>query len=596
MQKATPAIIVLFLFLLSTGPRVPAAERTFFVDPVNGLDNASGDEKTKAWKTLAKLNAVELKPGDAVVLSPGTYRESLQLRGKGTPDKPIHVTLLPGDFDFYPDDALALPLHISNTNDAPQEPKPIIFALQQAEHVRIRGADRKKRSEVFAHGKMMFFLFDHVKDVVLENVDFDYRRPTVSEFKVAEVAEDHAVLEVHPDSTYRIENDRLVWVGEGWEYTAPGFSQQGDPDEGTLWRSGNPLGECTKVEEIAKNRLRVRFGKNPGFIRGRVFQDRVIRRETAGGFVRNSKDTTVKDCNIYFMNGMGIVGQFTENQRYENIYVAPRKGAGRTVSCWADAFHFSGCKGELLVEGCTFSGLHDDPINVHGTYLRIMDTPKKNQVRVRFMHGQTYGFEAFFAGDEIAFMRGDTVREFGRDTLVEAKLLDEREMLLTLKNDVPPEIKSEDVIENLTWYPEVTIRRCSVAMDSCRGFLLTSRGKTLVEDCDFVKTTMHGILIEGNTKGWFESGPVRDVTIRGNRFIECAEPVIHIAAGASTFDGPIHQNIRIENNRFEMKDGFAVSSDCVKGLIVTGNTFSKGNDPVRLNRTENAVIRNNKSP
>ena len=33
---------------------------------------------------------------------------------------------------------------------------------------------------------------------------------------------------------------------------------------------------------------------------------------------------------------------------------------------------------------------------------------------------------------------------------------------------------------------------------------------------------MSAILIEGDAEGWFESGPVSDVLIEGNIFVDCA--------------------------------------------------------------------------
>ncbi len=35
---------------------------------------------------------------------------------------------------------------------------------------------------------------------------------------------------------------------------------------------------------------------------------------------------------------------------------------------------------------------------------------------------------------------------------------------------------------------------------------------------------MSAVLIEADAEGWYESGPVRDVMIRNNEFIDCALP------------------------------------------------------------------------
>ena len=86
---------------------------------------------------------------------------------------------------------------------------------------------------------------------------------------------------------------------------------------------------------------------------------------------------------------------------------------------------------------------------------------------------------------------------------------------------------------------------------------------------------MHGILIADDARSWFESGMVRDVTVRGNHFIECAEPVINIAPENDQNAGPVHRNIRIENNRFELIGIPAISAKSVEGLKITNNLFQE---------------------
>ena len=86
-----------------------------------------------------------------------------------------------------------------------------------------------------------------------------------------------------------------------------------------------------------------------------------------------------------------------------------------------------------------------------------------------------------------------------------------------------------------------------------RGFLITTRRRVLVEDNEFLNTHMSAILVEDDARGWYESGCVRDMTIRGNRFIRCGEPVIHINPRNTVANDSVHRNIRIENNEFVLR-------------------------------------------
>ena len=114
---------------------------------------------------------------------------------------------------------------------------------------------------------------------------------------------------------------------------------------------------------------------------------------------------------------------------------------------------------------------------------------------------------------------------------------------------------------------------CRVERIPTRGFLITTRRKVLVENNEFHRTHLSGILVENDAKGWFESGYVRHMTIRGNRFIECGEPVVYINPQNTVSNQAVHQNVRIEENEFLLDGLSAVSARSTDGLRITGNTF-----------------------
>ena len=177
------------------------------------------------------------------------------------------------------------------------------------------------------------------------------------------------------------------------------------------------------------------------------------------------------------------------------------------------------------------------------------------------MHKQTYGFMAFNPGDEIDFINRESYESYGLNKVKEAILLNPKEILLTLEKGTPSELNLEDVIENVTWTPEVEIRGCKVSRIPTRGFLISTRRKVLVEENEFLSTHMSAILMAIDANNWYESGYVGDMTIRNNKFIYCAEPVILIEPGNRTANNNVYQNIRIENNEFILHNE----------LIVKGN-------------------------
>jgi len=543
---------------------------TYYVNPTTGDDSRPGTSPGGAWKSFARVNALKLAPADRVLIAPGIHPVSLKPTATGTAAKPVVIEFLPGRHEFRSDRAIRLCYYISNSADAPEKPRPIGFVIRDASHLRITG--RKGAEIIYGPERMTLFVNEHSEDVVWSGLTFDRDRPTVSEFRVMEAAPDSVVIRPAEGSTYAIKGGVFSWTGD----LGPGWTmvQRADPATKACARIGrwDPFANA-KAEDIGEGRVRLTYTKgNLGMVPGAQYQFRNIERDTTSALNWRSKDLAFRDCTFHVLPGMGVISQFCENLTFDHCRVAPREGTIRTCPAWADCYHFSGCRGRLLVDSCVFSGCQDDPINIHGTHLRIIEKTAPNQVLVRFMQPQTYGFAAFQPGDKVEFVNHGTLRGYASATVKDITSKTPKDWLLTLEEPVP-QFGPNDVVDNVSWYPDVIIRNTTVDTDSCRGFLITTRGKALVEDCTFTRTGMSGILVEDDAEGWFESGPIRDLTIRNNRFLQCAGPVIHINPHTSSSKPEewVHENIRIEGNYFE---GGGIAAASTKGLVITNNRFS----------------------
>lgn len=70
----------------------PAAGRTWHVDSRSGDDAADGLEPSRPWRSLSRLAAASLQPGDRVVLACGSrWSETLRLPRSGTAARPLRV-------------------------------------------------------------------------------------------------------------------------------------------------------------------------------------------------------------------------------------------------------------------------------------------------------------------------------------------------------------------------------------------------------------------------------------------------------------------------------------------------------------------------
>ncbi|MFC4008794.1 hypothetical protein ACFOY2_16300 [Nonomuraea purpurea] len=69
-----------------------AAGTAYYVDSKTGDDGAAGTSAATAWKSLARVNAADLKPGDTVNIRRGSrFKGSLTLTASGTAARPIVV-------------------------------------------------------------------------------------------------------------------------------------------------------------------------------------------------------------------------------------------------------------------------------------------------------------------------------------------------------------------------------------------------------------------------------------------------------------------------------------------------------------------------
>lgn len=483
-----------------------------------------------------------------------------------------------GRYDFWPDGAIRARYFISNTATEAEDSlkiRTIGMLFKNARNLTLEG-----NGALFVfHGKMTTILLDGCENVTLQNIHVDFERPGMSEMRYARVSDGSVELDIHRDARYAIRDGRLEWFGEGWKTThfhAVEFDTTLKTMRYSDWKTFNN----SKATEIAPYRVRFETPKNFKPKQGNVLTVRDIIRDQVGMLILESKNVTLQDVGMHYMHGLGIVSQYTENVTMRRVTCAPRAETGRIVASSADFMHFSGCRGKVTVEDCRFSGAHDDPINVHGTNLRIVAKPDANRLRVRFMHGQSYGFNAFFAGDTVAFVHAATMQRFANGRVKSVERVTDREVMLTFEKPVPAGLEDHDCVENMTWTPEVLIRGNHFTRTNTRGLLLTTPRKAIVENNVFFRTGMSAVLIEADAEGWYESGPVRDVTIRNNEFIDCAYQggpgnaviAIHPSNKVADVKQPVHFNIRIENNVFRTFDYPVLYAKSTQGLMFKDNT------------------------
>jgi len=489
-----------------------------------------------------------------------------------------------GRYDFWPDGAIRAKYFVSNTSTEQEDSAKIKTIGMLFKNVKNLTVDGNGSLFIF-HGKMTTIVLDHCENVILKNIHMDFERPTMSEMRYANVKDKSIELEIHPNSKYDIVNNQLIWHGEGWK-TTHFHGVEFDTTLKTMRYSDWKIFNKSKATEIRPNLVRFEIPGNFKPISGNIMTVRDIIRDQVGMLILESKNITLEDIGMHYMHGLGIVSQYTENITMRRVTCAPRPETKRIIASSADFMHFSGCRGKVTVENCKFSGAHDDPINIHGTNLRFTEKLGNNKLKLRFMHGQSYGFNVFFVGDTISFVHSESMQRFANGKVKSVERLNDREIAVTFESGVPEGLELNDCVENMTWTPEVHIKENYFTRTNTRGILLTTPRKAVVENNTFFRTGMSAILIEADSEGWFESGPVRDVTIRNNEFIDCAyqggpgNAVIAINPSNKKADvkKPVHFNIRIENNVFKTFDYPVLYAKSTQGLSFSNNTIIRTND------------------
>jgi hypothetical protein len=484
-----------------------------------------------------------------------------------------------GRYDFWPQYAEERVYHESNSDD--NNPKTCAILIEGTEGLTIDGLG----SDFVFHGRMQPFTVDRSTRVTIQNLTIDWDIPLTAQGQVVAVGDDTIDLRIDVrESPYVLENDKIVFVGEGWksrwwgsiEFEADTHLIPPGGGDGCMQGNGDYRAEPLGPGLV---RLHNATGRKPG--RGNFLVMRHSSRDHAGVYLLNSKDLVLRNIDMFHCGGLGVLAQFSENVHLDRCHVRPNPAKGRYLSGHDDGAHISNCRGMIRIENCEFAGLMDDPINVHGTSVRIVRKISENELLCRFMHSQSVGMEWGHGGDEVAFIENESMHTFARGTVRSFRAVNTTDFELTLDGSVPGNLKEGDALENLTWSPDVEIRNCKFGSCRARGLLATTPGKVVVENNVF-ESSGSAILISGDANGWYESGAVRDVLIRGNtfnapcmtnlyQFCEGIISIFPIIPAPDKAPEPFHRNIRIEENVLHAFDYPVLYAKSVDGLTFSHN-------------------------
>lgn len=528
-------------------------------------------------------------------------------------DTPVAIDFPEGRYDIYPDQAEERELYISNTVGTNQtyKDKKIGILIEDMDNVTVEGND----SLFMFHGKMTTFASIDSENVTFQNFEVDFQVPTVIDMTAVKKEGNEVTYYIPECYNYQVNGNSIKWMSDKSPYTGETYwtttnsmkyTQIFDTKNGMTWRGGSPFANISKIEDLENHHVKITYTNADSIQEGYCFQMRNTERDHAGTFFWQSKDVTLNDLDIRFIHGFGMVGQFSENITMKDVDFETDKASGRTTAGYADFIQMSGCKGLIDISDCTFSNPHDDPINIHGTFLQVIGiSDDRTEVTVQYKHNETAGFPNYYVGDQVEFStRGNMVpvSEDGKVAVREVvkvdgpdgkggkgSLNDLTKIKLTFDKPIPAEITANNshVVENITYKPEVKIHDNIFKETPTRGVLCTTRGKVEITDNMFDNMGMAAIYISNDAQGWYESGRTTDVTIKGNTFI--VNPLTAGAAGIfvqptnGNVNGIVHKNMKIEDNTFFMAQSQNVlNAKCVENLTFKNNKVYRQNPDVTV--------------
>ncbi|MEV6423969.1 right-handed parallel beta-helix repeat-containing protein [Streptomyces sp. NPDC051662] len=520
---------------------------------------------------------------------------------------PTTIHFPAGTYHIWPERTPKRELYVSNTvgSDQAFKTKNIGILVEDMRDVVVDGGG----SRIVNHGFQTVFAAIRSRNVRFTNFSQTWVAPKTVDITVADTGVDsgqaYRIIDIPPTYDYAVDGTSVRWNGERspatgepyWTGTDSfNYSQVHDPATNRTWRTANPVfRNVARITDLGGDRLR--FTYNDGTAptdRGYVYQMREDTRDTPGALFWESSRVTADHLRLGYLHGFGIVGQLSEDISIDSVTFKADRDSGRVTSGFADHIQMSGIKGTVRVTNSLFDNPQDDPINIHGTYLQVTSAEPR-ALGLRYMHDQTSGFPQFHPGDTIELVDKRTMLAVPGATAKVVSVTGPtgsgvpagadpatylREMSVLLDRALPAAVLAapgDYVAENTTYTPTVEIRGNTFQAVPTRGILVTTRRPVLIENNRFDGMSMASIYISSDARAWYESGPVRNVIIRGNVFDRPASPVIFFDPTNQDFvEGqPVHRNVLIEDNDFHLTGGTIISGRGVGDLTFRDNRVER---------------------
>ncbi|MCB1091528.1 MAG: hypothetical protein KDL87_08350 [Verrucomicrobiae bacterium] len=516
------------------------------------------------------------------------------------------IRIKPGDYHIHPDMAPERFVHVSNHDHGLRRTALPIWEMEgltiEAEGARLL-AHRQAFIPVTIHDS---------KNITIKGLTIDWAEPLVLQGTVESVdpgSNSFVARMEHPERVVVRQNamyygdfNQAAFLGNRpsalWQMMPhqqwvqnPDWTHWIDSKDGTVldtrrqksirgWDPGKK--RAATVEKVGDDRYRftsaLPYLPKPGHVfvsKGMASPNRM----SPAIHLRNSVNAVMSGVTIHHSGGMGLIGQRCENVAIERMRVTLPEGSGRWVSTLADATHFNLCKGSIVIKDSVFEYMLDDACNVHGVSAPVVAQTGPRTVCGELGHFQQAGLEFARPGERLRFSKQSDMVAYGERTVESCRFINATRFEVTFSEPVEGFVKPGSFMDNLDCQPDFTFTGNRVANNRARSLIFSTAGKVRIADNHFEHPVNESIKVLGDANFWFESGPVRDVTIENNVFI-ARSPMAYVLEfgpeeprSAKGIDVPFHSNIRVVGNEFHLASPRIMSAHRVDGLEFRENVI-----------------------
>lgn len=498
----------------------------------------------------------------------------------------VVLKFAPGRYEFKQKGAAVREYFISNHDQ--DNPKEVAFTIEDWDDVTVDG----QGADFYFNGHMIPVAVINSKNCVLKNFSIDFDTPHIAQIEVLKNDADGVTFRTAPWVNARVTADgKFKHYGEGWEiepYSAIAFN---GATRHLVYRTSDLWRPVDSVVVVGNDVYRAPKWTDKKIVPGTVVALRSGYRPAPAVFLSDDVDTQVLNVKVHYCEGMGLLAQMCENVKLDGFGVCLRGDDDpRYFTANADATHFSGCKGTVWSCNGLYEGMMDDAINVHGTYLRVIERVDDRTVKARYLSPGYYGFRWGEIGDSVQIIQSNTMELLeGRYAITSIKPVDAptvhgaKDFEISFNEPIDDAVGVDGLfgLENLTWTPEVYFADNVIRNNRARGTLFSTPKPTVVERNLFDHTSGTAILLCGDCNGWYETGACRDVLIRNNRFVNSLTNMFQFTEAVISIYPEI-PNLALQKQYFHGGDG-------EKGVVIENNEFVTFDNPILFAKSINGL-------